>query len=150
VAPQPCDTLQSLKLHRSRLVRSLYFAVGLLALLAGLLGVLLPVLPTTPFVLLAAACFAKSSDRFYNALLGHRIAGPIIADWREHGAMQRSTKRWAIGLMVLSFGTSIWVLNSSWHRIMLVGMALLLGFFIWRVPVRADGLAEKENGANSV
>ena len=69
------------ELHRSALVRGLYLVAGILALVAGVAGALLPVLPTTPFVLLAAACFARSSDRFYNAMLNHRIAGPIIADW---------------------------------------------------------------------
>lgn len=112
-------TTQPLELHRSRLVRGLYFAAGVAALVAGALGVVLPVLPTTPFVLLAAACFAKSSDRFYNALLRHRVAGPLIADWREHGAMKRKVKHWAALMMVLSFGASIWVLQSTWHRAML-------------------------------
>ncbi len=96
----------------------------------------LPVLPTAPFVLLAAACFARSSDRLYNAMLNHRIAGPIIADWREHGAMKRKTKMWALLMMVLSFGTSLLLVPSFWHRVMLLCMAAVLGFFIWRVPTR--------------
>lgn len=136
---------QTEEVHRSRLIRSLYFATGIAALIAGGLGVVLPLLPTTPFVLLAAACFAKSSDRFYNAMLRHRIAGPIIADWREHGAMKRKTKHWAAGMMALSFGTSILVLGSLWHRVMLLAMAVILGFFIWRVPVRPDAPAGVDN-----
>lgn len=126
------------QVHRSAVVRGLYFTAGLLALVAGIAGVVLPVLPTTPFVLLAAACFARSSDRFYNGLLSHRIAGPIIADWREHRAMKRKTKQWAALMMVLSFGTSMLVVPTLWHRIMLLGMALVLGFFIWRVPIRPE------------
>lgn len=131
-------TRQAVAVHRSPWVRALYFAAGVVALVAGGFGVVLPVLPTTPFVLLAAACFARSSDRFYNAMLNHRIAGPIIADWREHGAMQRKTKRWAALMMVLSFGTSLLIMHSFWHRVMLLAMAMVLGFFIWRVPVRPD------------
>ena len=107
------------ELHRSALVRGLY-------------------LPTTPFVLLAAACFARSSDRFYNAMLNHRIAGPIIADWREHHAMRRKTKQWAALMMVLSFGTSILVVPTLQLQLFLLGMALVLGLFIWRVPVRPE------------
>ena len=124
--------------HRSRWIRSLYFAVGVIALVAAVLGIVLPVLPTTPFVLLAAACFCRSSPRVYNALLSHRIAGPIIADWRLHGAMQRRTKRWAAFTMLLSFGTSIALMQSPWHRILLLVVAVVLGLFIWRVPVRPD------------
>jgi len=119
-------------------VRGLYFTAGILALIAGGFGVVLPVLPTTPFVLLAAACFARSSDRFYNGMLNHRIAGPIIADWREYGAMKRKTKGWAVLMMALSFGTSMLIVPSMWHRVMLLGLALVLGFFIWRVPVRPE------------
>ena len=127
-----------IEIHRSPLIRGLYFSAGIAALVAGVLGVVLPVLPTTPFVLLAAACFARSSDRFYNGLLNHRIAGPIIADWREHRAMKRETKRWAALVMCLSFGTSILVMHSFWHQLMLLAMAFVLGFFIFRVPVRPD------------
>lgn len=129
-------------LHRSRWIRGLYFAAGVAALIAGLLGIVLPVLPTTPFVLLAAACFAKSSDRFYNALLTHRFTGPLIADWRTHGAMRRKTKHWAAVMMVVSFGTSILIMHSFWHRIMLLAMATILGVFIWRVPVRPEPPAD--------
>ncbi|MDO8283671.1 MAG: YbaN family protein [Rhodoferax sp.] len=129
-------------LHRSRWLRGLYFAAGVAALVAGLMGIVLPVLPTTPFVLLAAACFAKSSDRFYNALLNHRLTGPLIADWQTHGAMQRKTKHWAALMMVLSFGTSILIMDSFWHRIMLLAMATVLGVFIWRVPVRPESPAD--------
>jgi uncharacterized membrane protein YbaN (DUF454 family) len=124
--------------HRSRWIRNLYFAAGIVALIAAALGVVLPVLPTTPFVLLAAACFCRSSPRLYNALLSHRIAGPMIADWRLHGAMQRRTKRWAAFTMVLSFGVSIALMPSPWHRILLLVVAAVLGYFIWRVPVRPD------------
>ena len=126
------------ELHRSALVRGLYLVAGILALVAGVAGALLPVLPTTPFVLLAAACFARSSDRFYNAMLNHRIAGPIIADWREHHAMRRKTKQWAALMMVLSFGTSILVVPTLQLQLFLLGMALVLGLFIWRVPVHPE------------
>ena len=129
----------SSEIHRLPVVRGVYFSAGVLAIVLAILGALLPVLPTTPFLLVAAACFAKSSYRFYNGLLNHRIAGPIIADWRQYRAMKRETKRWALLLMCLSFGTSILAMNSLWHQLMLLVMAAVLGLFIWRVPVRLDG-----------
>lgn len=134
----PTPATATVQVHRSRLVRGLYLVAGILSLAAGIAGAVLPILPTTPFVLLAAACFARSSDRFYNAMLNHRIAGPIIADWREHRAMKRKTKQWAALLMALSFGTSMLIVPQPWHRLMLLGMALVLGFFIWRVPIRPE------------
>jgi len=122
--------------HDSRLVRAVYLGLGFLALFLGILGALLPVLPTTPFVLLGAACFARSSERFHGWLLGHRIAGPIIRDWQEHRSMPPGVKPWAFLLMALSFGASILLMNSAWHRAMLAGLAVVLGIFLWRVPVR--------------
>jgi len=134
----PTPAAQPIQVHRSPVVRGLYLVAGILSLVAGIAGAVLPVLPATPFVLLAAACFARSSDRFHNTLLNHRIAGPIIADWREHHAMKRKTKQWAALMMVVSFGTSMLVVPTMWHRLMLLGMALVLGIFIWWVPVRPE------------
>lgn len=66
--------------------------IGLVSLALGAIGVFLPLLPTTPFVLVAAIAFAKSSDRLHQWLVDHDIFGPLIADWREHGAISRRTK----------------------------------------------------------
>lgn len=124
------------RLHGSRLVRLLCLGAGFAALALGIAGVVLPVLPTTPFVLLAAACFAKSSVRFHDWLLGQRIAGPLIREWQQYRAMPRRAKRAAYGLMLLSFGTSILIMDSPWHRGMLAALGLTLAFFLWRIPVR--------------
>lgn len=134
---QPESTqIHILQLHDSSCIRWLYFVIGLTALLAGILGVFLPVLPTTPFILLAAGCFARSSERFHTLLMNHRIAGPIIREWCEYRSMPAKVKRWAYLLMTLSFGSSILLVSSFWLKGMLAMLALLLAFFIWRVPVR--------------
>ena len=59
-------------------------AAGFGCLVLGVLGLLLPVLPATPFLLLAAACFVRASVRFYNWLLNHRLFGPSVREWRNH------------------------------------------------------------------
>ncbi len=122
--------------HDSRLVRLLCLGAGITALLLGIAGVVLPLLPTTPFILLAAACFARSSVRFHDWLLNQRIAGPIIREWQTHRAMPRRAKRAAFALMLLSFGGSILFLDLLWHRLMLAALGLILTLFLWRVPVR--------------
>jgi uncharacterized membrane protein YbaN (DUF454 family) len=124
------------RLHDSHLVRLLFVGAGIVALTLGLIGIVVPVLPTTPFVLLAAACFARSSQRLHDAMLAHRIAGPIIHEWQTHRAMPRKAKRVAYGLMLLSFGSSMLMMQSNWHRLMLAVVGLILLFFLWRVPVR--------------
>jgi len=69
-----------------------WLLVGLVALGLGALGVALPLLPTTPFVLLAAVAFAKSSKRLHNWLLNHDIFGTLIHNWQRHGAISRRAK----------------------------------------------------------
>lgn len=124
------------RLHDSRLVRALYLTVGFAAVILGVVGIALPVLPTTPFLLLAAACFARSSPRFHNKLLAHRFAGPIILEWTQHRSIRRPVKRWVYLLLALSFGSSILVMPSVWHQAMLAALGIVLAAFIWRIPVR--------------
>lgn len=122
--------------HDNRWVRLACLVGGFTALALGLIGVLVPVLPTTPFVLLAAACFARSSTHFHDWLLNQRVAGPLIREWQQHRAMPRRAKRMAYLLMAVSFGSSMLLMPSAWHRAALAIVALILLFFLWRVPVR--------------
>jgi uncharacterized membrane protein YbaN (DUF454 family) len=73
-------------------IRVIWLVVGILALALGGLGVVLPLLPTTPFVLVAAFAFANSSDTLHQWLLDHNIFGPLIANWQRYGAISRPTK----------------------------------------------------------
>jgi uncharacterized membrane protein YbaN (DUF454 family) len=126
----------SVRMHGSRFMRSLYLAAGFAALALAVAGALLPILPTTPFLLLAAACFARSSKRFHDKLLANRIAGPIIREWTAHRSIRREVKRWVYVLMALSFGSSILVMPTLWLQVMLAVLGIVLTFFIWRIPVR--------------
>jgi uncharacterized membrane protein YbaN (DUF454 family) len=106
--------------------------VGLAAL-----GVVLPLLPTTPFLLLAAGCFARSSARFYRALLGNRIFGPLIRDWREHGAIPRRAKILAITLMLsVMTATALFAIPHPAGQIALLGFGVGLSVWLWRLPTR--------------
>lgn len=74
------------------MLRIVWFSVGAIALALGVLGIVLPLLPTTPFVLLAAFAFARSSTRFHDWLLGHRVFGQMILNWRRDGSIDVRTK----------------------------------------------------------
>ena len=118
-------------------VRLLFAALGSLFVLLGVLGIFLPVLPTTPFLLLAAACYARASRRIYRWLLQHRRFGPLIREWREHRSMPYRAKRIALLLIALSFGVSIVFFVPGWPA--RLGMALgglLLAAWIARIPSR--------------
>jgi len=131
--PQSSDLLS---LHDSPVVRAIYLSIGFLALLLGAIGAFLPVLPTTPFILLAAACFARGSEYFHRKLLENRIAGPIIIEWRMYRSIPRQVKRWVYLLMTISFSSSLIIVPEVWQKMMLLTIGLILVFFIWRIPVR--------------
>ncbi|MBL0010085.1 MAG: YbaN family protein [Nitrosomonas sp.] len=139
------QTADLLCLHDSPLVRIMYLGAGFLALLLGVLGAVLPVLPTTPFVLLAAACFARGSEHFHRKLLENRIAGPIIREWSIYHSIPRRVKRWAYLLMALSFMSSIFIVPELWQKIMLVIIGCILAFYIWRVPVRETRITNESS-----
>ena len=123
-------------LHDSPLVRAMYLGAGFLALFLAVLGAVLPVLPTTPFILLAAACFARGSEHFHRKLLENRIAGPIIREWTLYRSIPQRIKRWVYFLMTLSFGSSIWIVPELWQKVMLVVIGSILAGYVWRIPVR--------------
>ncbi|SEK46428.1 YbaN family protein [Nitrosovibrio tenuis] len=128
--------MTSARIHNSRLIRAVYLVGGFAALILAVVGIVLPVLPTTPFVLLAAACFARSSKRFHDMLLANRIAGPVIHEWVEHRSIRRQVKRWVYLLLALSFGSSMLFMPSGWHQGMLAVLGVALAVFVWRIPVR--------------
>lgn len=136
-APKDDDlTADLLCLHDSRLVRGLLMVAGFCALILAVAGAVLPVLPTTPFVILAAYCFARSSERFHRMLLTNRFAGPILHEWCRYHSIPRKVKYFAYLLMALSFGSSILFVPEFWQKIMLVVIGAILAIFIWRIPVR--------------
>jgi uncharacterized membrane protein YbaN (DUF454 family) len=106
------------------------FFVGL-----AILGVILPILPTTPFLLVAAACFAKSSPRLQKKLLANKTFGPLIHEWQQHRCIPRKAKRIALLTIILSVVWSAYLLNNL--MLTLLVFALVIGpfIFLWRLPV---------------
>ncbi|MEM6323557.1 MAG: YbaN family protein [Pseudomonadota bacterium] len=96
------------------MIRNFYALLGWLCVGLGLLGVPLPGLPTVPFMILAAAFFAKGSPRARAWLMGHETFGPHIAQWEQHGAISRRAKGFAVGTMTLVFTLSA-VFQAPWY-----------------------------------
>lgn len=115
--------------------RQIYLILGGVFFFTGLVGVVLPILPTTPFMILAAGCFAKSSPRFHQALLNNRWIGQDLQRWERDHTMLRITKIRATWVIVIMFSISIAVLiGKLWLQMMLMAIAVILLFFLWRVP----------------
>ncbi|WP_268800191.1 YbaN family protein [Pseudomonas huanghezhanensis] len=117
---------------RHRLVRFFLIAVGWLSVGLGVIGIFLPVLPTTPFLLLAAACFARSSPRFYHWLVNNKRLGPWIRDYLEGNGIPLKGKVYAIALMWISIGFSCWLVPSAWARGFMLLSAVLVTIYILR------------------
>ncbi|MFQ5330088.1 MAG: YbaN family protein [Thermodesulfobacteriota bacterium] len=122
-------------IHSSRHVRVLLIVIGTICTVIGVIGIVLPLLPTTPFLLLAAACYARSSDRFYNGLLSNRYFGPPIREWRDSRTVSQKNKRNATIIVLISFGsTLVFAVDKSSLRIILSLVALGLVAIILSLP----------------
>jgi uncharacterized membrane protein YbaN (DUF454 family) len=114
--------------------RALWLAAGLLALALGAVGVVLPLLPTVPFLLLAAFCFARSSEKLHRWLLTHPTFGPSITDWEERGAISRRAKWLATGSVVAALGGAVFFDFAPWVvGCQIVALSAVL-IFIWTRP----------------
>ena len=99
---------------------------GVLFLLIGAAGVALPLLPTTPFVLAAAACFARSSPRMHAWLLANRVFGPMISNWENKKCIPLRAKLLALTMMAAVGGTSIlFFVPPGWPRLAGLGLVAL-------------------------
>ncbi len=109
---------------------------GLIATGLGVLGVFLPVLPTVPFLLLALACFARSSENFYNWLLDHAHLGPIIRPYIDGRGMSRASKAKAIALVWTSITLSAFFLvDILWIRLLLLLIGCGVTLYLLSLPV---------------
>lgn len=126
----------------------LLIAAGLLCVGLGVLGIFLPLLPTTVFLLMAAACFARSSDRLYCWLLSHKWFGPYIKNWREHKALARKTKitilviLWTTLLISSCIGTDV-----LWIRLILLAVGIGVTTFILRMNTLPENSANEARQA---
>lgn len=115
-------------------MRALWFTTGLFALALGMIGIVVPLLPTVPFMILAAFCFSRSSERWHNWLVKHPVYGPHIRDWRDHGAIRPKAKRLATLMIAAAFGTSIALGVRPTFLIVQACVLSLVMIFIWTRP----------------
>lgn len=115
--------------------RILLLITGWLAIGLATLGIILPLLPTTPFLLLAAWCFARSSPKFHDWLLNRSIFGRYLRHWQQYRAVPPGTKGRAIAITIITFAVSLWLVKIIWIRLLLICMLGVLILFMLRLPV---------------
>ena len=134
---QSQDYSHETDVHPSRAVRVALVVAGTGFVGLGVLGAFLPVLPTTPFMLLAAACYARASTRFYNGLLNNRLFGPTVREWRRHRSIPYRTKWTAIALMAITLTASIvFAVEDGRMQLALAAFGALLAVWMARIPSR--------------
>lgn len=117
--------------------RLVYVMIGSIFVVLAIIGLFLPVVPTSPFLLVAAACYARSSDTLYNKLLSNPMFGPVIRQWRDSGTMPKKAKWASIVLIAVSFSVTIAVfLTGMTARIIMGLIGLIVIAILYRIPGR--------------
>jgi len=125
-----------------RFSKPILIATGTLSVALGAIGMFVPLLPTTPFLLLGAFCYSRSSDRFYRRLLDNRVCGPYITNYRELGGITLRQKVTAISVLWLSIANTAWfVAPPLWAKLALFLVASAVTVYLVRlttVPSETD------------
>ncbi len=126
-------------------LKLLFTCLGWLFVALGFLGIFLPLLPTTPFLLLACTCFIKGSPRLARWIQHHPRFGPTITQWREHKAVEKQVKKRANFFIIISFSISIYVMSGLWLKVVLVVFMIALLVWFNRLPDANPVAQIKEN-----
>lgn len=116
------------------MTRFIWMLCGGVALVLGVVGIFLPLMPTVPLLLMAAFCFARSSQALHDWLLDHPKLGPPIHDWRRNGAIGRKAKILATLSIGLSFALSFILGLTEWLLLVQVIVLSAVALFIWTRP----------------
>jgi uncharacterized protein len=119
---------------KNKVLKVLLLIVGWLSVALGVIGIFLPVMPTTPFLLLAAACFVRTSPKFYGWLVGHPKLGKYLLYYLEGKGIPRKAKFYSIALMAISMGTTTYFVPIAEVKILLPLVGVLVALYIVRQP----------------
>ena len=132
----------------SPLKKGILIVLGSVALGVGILGIFLPLLPTTVFLLMAAACYARSSERLYQWLLNHKWFGVYIRNWREYRAVSRRHKIYTISLLWITLILSaLLATDRLLVRLILLGIGIGVSTFILRLKTLPPGLQQRKQSS---
>ena len=118
--------------------RLLWAFAGVVSIAIGAIGVILPLLPTTPFLLAAAYCFARSSPKLHDWLLDHPTFGPLISNWDRYGSIDRRSKSIAMIVILVTLGVSFGIGVPWWALASQVVVLAIVSTFILTRPETTD------------
>jgi uncharacterized protein len=131
----PKHRLHNPQTYLDHAARWMLITAGMICVGLGAIGVILPGLPTTPFLLLAAYCFARSSEHFHGWLVNHRWLGSYVRNFEEGRGMTRPAKATTVLIIWLSFGvTIVFFVPVVWGQVGMVLMAVTVSVYIMRLP----------------
>jgi len=120
---------------KSAFLRWVLISCGWLSIIAGVAGVFLPLIPTVPFLLLAVACFARSSEKFHTWLVEHDHLGPLLRDYLSGAGIPLRAKRVAIGMVWISFPASTFLFAQAlWLKVLLLTAAAGITLYLLSLP----------------
>ena len=123
--------------------RILLIILGWIFVALGFIGIFVPLMPATIFLILAAACFARSSEKFYNWLIYHPRFGSFIRNYREHRGMPRKAKVIAVTMVILTIGSSaLFFTQSIYVRSLLLVIAIGIVTYLLSLKTIPDGISE--------
>ena len=108
---------------------------GIFFVALAFIGAFLPLLPTTPFLLVAAACFAKSSPRMHKMLLANKVFGPMIYHWQQSRSIPKRAKIISLSSIVIATLWSCYILPALWMKVFVVVLVTWPFIFLWRLPL---------------
>ena len=126
--------MSALMRFKNKAVKVLLLIVGWLSVVLGVIGIFLPVMPTTPFLLLAAACFMRTSPKFYNWLVGHPKLGKYLVYYLEGKGIPLKAKIYTIALMAISMSVTTYIVPVTEIKILLPLVGVLVALYIARQP----------------
>lgn len=122
--------------------KTLYNLAGTVALLLGIVGIFLPLLPTTPFLLLASACYMRGSSRMYQWLVNQRHLGPYLVSYQQGRGIPLRAKIAALTMMWTSLTVSIVIVPLIWVRVLLAVIGISVSIYVLRMPTLHPGELE--------
>lgn len=130
---------------KSSLLRWVLIGIGWISIAGGIVGIFLPLVPSVPFLLLAAVCFSRSSERFHRWLIEHKHLGPMVRDYLARGSIPLRAKVIAMAMVWTSFPvTTFLFVRAFWLKVLLMALATGVTLYLLYLPTTSPGDAGKE------